>query len=341
VFVKKEIFIFLILFIWRQAFSWIDLETLSQDQKIITATQEIKFSEFPGAHNPSIIKNDQGFLLIFRYQPNPVDSPWVSYIGIVQLDAHLKAISVPALLNTRCEGSKTPSQAEDARFFSYKNRIFLIYNDNLEVTCPQRSQRRDMFIAELFDRDGHYELSLSLKLIYPPEYNQQLWQKNWTPFVYNDTLYLSYSINPHLVLIPDLKTGKCYRHQCTSFSSIWPYGPFRGSSSAILIDGEYLSFFHSGIQEASIASWPWMVWHYFIGAYTFAATPPFALTRMTKNPILAPDFYTISNRLKRVIFPGGFVIVDSSIYVAYGKDDCEIWIMTLDKEELKKALMPI
>jgi predicted GH43/DUF377 family glycosyl hydrolase len=339
--VKRLIFISWIFCFLRQSYSWIDLNALSQDQKIITAIQEIKFPEFPYAHNPSIIKNNKGFLLTFRYVPDPIDSPWVSYIGVVQLDTGLNPISAPALLNTRAEASKTPSQAEDARFFSYKNRIFLIYNDNLEVIDPTRSQRRDMFITELFDFDGNYELSIPLKLIYPPGYDQQLWQKNWTPFVYNDTLYLSYSINPHLILLPNLKTGECYKSHETSFPSTWIYGPLRGSSNAILMDGEYLSFFHSAAYDETVISWPWVVWHYFMGAYTFATTPPFSLTRMTDLPILTPDLYTISNRQKRVVFPGGFIVCGSSIYVAYGKDDCEIWMMTLDKEELKKALKPI
>jgi len=198
-----------------------------------------------------------------------------------------------------------------------------------------------MFIAELFCNDGTYELSIPLKLVYPPGYNQQFWQKNWTPFVYNNTLYLSYSMNPHLVLSPNLKTGQCDAHHHTMFSSVWPYGQMRGSSEAILVDGEYLSFFHSGLNDASIASWPRFAWHYFMGAYTFASTPPFAITRMTDRPMVSPDLYTASNRYKKVIFPGGFAVVGASIYVAYGKDDCEIWIMTLDKEELKKALKPI
>jgi predicted GH43/DUF377 family glycosyl hydrolase len=42
-----------------------------------------------------------------------------------------------------------------------------------------------------------------------------------------------------------------------------------------------------------------------------------------------------------VIFPGGFVVIDPYIYVAYGKDDHEMWIAPIDKAELKKALKPV
>jgi predicted GH43/DUF377 family glycosyl hydrolase len=337
----KWIFILQLLICCQEVFAWIDLEALLQDQKIITSIRILQFPAFPGAHNPSIVKNQQGFLLIFRYIPES-HKPWMSHIGIVQLDDDLNPLSIPALLNTREEGSKTPSQAEDARFFSYRNRLFLIYNDNLETVDPQKWwHRRDMFIAEVLCFDGHYELSVPLKLIYPEEYNMQLWQKNWTPFVYENKLYFSYSLNPHLILFPNMMTGECYAQHKTQFHSNWIFGPLRGSSEAILVDGEYLSFFHSGIYEASSISWPWIAWHYFMGAYTFSAKPPFGVTSITDKPILARNLYTSSDRQKRVIFPGGFAVVGSSIYVAYGKDDCELGVMTLDKEELKKALKPV
>ena len=78
-----------------------------------------------------------------------------------------------------------------------------------------------------------------------------------------------------------------------------------------------------------------------MGAYTFSPTPPFQITRFTPEPIVAEGFYTQSSQWKRVIFPGGFVVADPYIYVAYGKHDVEMWIATIDKAELKKALKPV
>ena len=81
--------------------------------------------------------------------------------------------------------------------------------------------------------------------------------------------------------------------------------------------------------------------HYYMGAYTFSPEPPFNIKKITTFPIIADGFYTPSDYDKRVIFPGGFVSDGEHIYIAYGKDDCEIWIATLDKEELKKNLKPV
>ena len=180
-----------------------------------------------------------------------------------------------------------------------------------------------------------------MKLYYEPHYKFQLWQKNWTPFdMVENSCWVILSI-PMSLFIRTYCTGACYPFQETQSSINWEFGTLRGSSQAVLVDGEYWSFFHSGIKASSEASYGWDLWHYFMGAYAFSATPPFAITRMTTRPIVSDGFYTPSNHEKRVIFPGGFAMMGEKIYLAYGKDDCEIWIMTMDKEELKKAMTPL
>ena len=78
-----------------------------------------------------------------------------------------------------------------------------------------------------------------------------------------------------------------------------------------------------------------------MGAYTFSAEPPFQVKRISPKPIVAEGFYSCSNAEKRVIFPGGSIVSDDKIYVVYGKDDCEIWIATLDKNALMNSLIPV
>jgi predicted GH43/DUF377 family glycosyl hydrolase len=310
-------------------------------QKLVVATKRIVLEDFPNTWNPSMIKIDEGFLMTFRYTPDQENQAWLSYIGIVVLDELFQPISKPQLLTTRLKNSLTPSQSEDARIFRYQDKIFLIYNDNFDMVNPTYSQRRDMFISELFYRDDHFSLSAPLKLVYEEKYQTQVWQKNWVPFEKDGALLLSYTLNPHEVLYANLKTGICYPCYETAAELNWNFGTLRGSTPPLLIDGEYLAFFHSGMITSSPSSWGLDLWHYFMGAYTFSAEPPFEITKMTPMPIFDESFYTPSDYYKRVIFPGGFVVSGPSIYVAYGKDDCEIWIATLDKDALKKALMPI
>jgi hypothetical protein len=268
---------------------------------VVTETRRIIFKDYPGAYNPSIFKLGERFLLTFRYADKGQEF-WISYIGIAQFTLAWEPIGAPELLNTRPLNSKTPSQSEDARIFAYRNRLFLIYNDNVDVADPQFSDRRDMFMAEICSKGSSFALSPPLKLVHPAKYPSVLWQKNWLPFEYNKQLFFIYSIDPHEILATDLFSGACYEAYETKAKFSWNYGKLRGSTPPHLFEGEYLAFFHSGKILASAASNKRDAWH--------------------------------------VIFPGGFVVCDDAIYVAYGRDDREIWIATLDKEALKKALIP-
>lgn len=315
-------------------------EELAFEQKIVIATKKIEFEDFPDAYNPSILKTPQGILMSFRYSPDRYSNPWVSYIGIVLLNDSFEPISKPQLVSTRTKNSKTQSQSEDARLFTYRGRIFLIFNDNLDVNNTYYSDRRDMHIVELFSNNNQFSVSSPLRLLYH-EKIKQIWQKNWAPFEWDKKLLISYTVNPHEILYANLQNGACYHCYESQVPLDWELGTLRESTPPQLVDGEYLAFFHSGLVTTSYASWGWDLWHYFMGAYTFAPNPPFEMTQYTPLPIVGEGFYTQSAHEKRVIFPGGFFVAEPYIYVAYGKDDYEIWIATLDKNELKKALKPV
>ncbi len=308
---------------------------------IVLSAKRIIFEEFPDAFNPSIVKMEGGYLMAFRYTPNRWIHPGLSYIGLVPLDASFTPTAKPQLLKLRPRYSKVLSQAEDPRLFTYKERVFLIYNDNREKSDPSPSDRRDMYIAEVFYDKGNYVLSAPRKLIHEEKYEKQLWQKNWLPFEYNDKILLTYSITPHEILSPNLLTGLCHKYASTDIENSWSWGQLRGSTPPILDEGEYFAFFHSSIVTSSIASFGYEMYFYFMGGYTFSATPPFQVTRMSASPIMDDSFYTPSSFFKRVVFPGGCVIHDSLIHVAYGKDDSEMWIATLDKNALKRSLIPV
>jgi predicted GH43/DUF377 family glycosyl hydrolase len=310
---------------------------LTSKEKVVIEAKQIVFNDFPGAHNPSIFEFEDHYLLSFRYIPDPEDQPWLSQIGVVLLNKAFEPISSPQLLTTRHSGDEVPPQAEDARIFSYRGRLFLIYNDCQEAIF-EYGERRDMVIAELFYEEKRFSLSLPLKLFHVEKYPYVLLQKNWVPFEYQKQLFMGYTIEPHEILKVNLLTGACHKVFESKTAFFWPWGPLRGSSAPQLVDGEYFAFFHSGIEMASNASGGWRQWHYFMGAYTFSAEPPFQIKRISKLPIVAKGFYTNSTYYKKVIFPGGFVAVGDFFYVAYSKDDQEIWIAKIDKEALRRTM---
>lgn len=310
-----------------------------QANPLVVAVTKIPLDSCPGAFNPSLFRTDQGIVLTFRYCPDRL-MQWISYIGLVLLDENLQPISEPELLNTTPENSSIPSQAEDARIFSYKGDLHVIFTGNRDTLNPTAQQRRDMFIAKMSYVDGHFTLAKPLKLYHQQMYFRRTWQKNWTPFEWNDRLFMIYTINPHEILSINPLSGECLPLFRT-FSPIgWSWGELRGGTPAMLIDDEYLAFFHSSIFMSSPASNNVSMYHYYMGAYNFAAEPPFKITKMTTSPIMHKDFHTQSFCEKRVVFPGGYIVSGPYFQVAYGKDDHEVWIATIDREELKKALKP-
>ena len=335
---KIKLTALLLLLSFQQALLGLSVDLLPLFDQLVIANTQIRLKDFPRAHNPSLIKTDQGLLLVFRYVPEPSQG-WISQIGAVFLNDTLQPVSNPQILNTR-PSSTIPSQSEDARIFSCQGNLYLIFNDNNEIDHPKGRARRDMFLAKLTYAHGHFSLSEPLKLMHEKKYQTVLIQKNWSPFVWRDQILLSYFLNPHEVLKPDLAQGICHTFYETTTPFNWKWGQLRGGTAAQLVDGEYLGFFHSSIYMCSQASSGKENIHYFMGAYTFSPDPPFGITKMTPYPIARKDFYNPSPRDKKVIFPGGFAVCDSYIHLAYGKDDCEIWIATLDKNILNKVLLP-
>lgn len=307
---------------------------------IVEETKKIYLEEFPDAWNPSIIKTDFGFLMTFRHCLAPV-TPWVSYVGIVKLDDDFNPISTPVLLNTREDGDITPSQAEDARIFAFRNKLFVIYNDNREVVNPSLKQRRDMYIAELQETDEGFRLLTPLKITHSEKYHAVTWQKNWVPFEWNHELLLDYLRKPHEILNCDLSSGLSSPIFETTSKIKWDFGMIRGGTPALLVDGEYLAFFHSPIITKTSASNNVSMYHYYMGAYTFSSAPPFQITKISRSPIIGENFYTESSYDKRIIYPGGFTVGEKEFYVAYGKDDSEIWIATINKQKLMNSLKKI
>ena len=85
--------------------------------------------------------------------------------------------------------------------------------------------------------------------------------------------------------------------------------------------------------------------HYFMGAYTFSANPPFKITRISREPIIGKNFYHGTSyktwKPLHVVFPGGFVESDGYIWILYGRQDHEIWVAKLDKQKLFDGLIPV
>ena len=332
----------------------IDLEEKTSD--FVLETKQIHIPGFPHAFNPSIIRFQDRFLMIFRtgsYQ-NAENSEFLLTVlpesrasrtdemGLVFLDSHFEPEGPVHLVDIEHFHGLRAFHSQDPRLVEAGGHLYIVYSNMLnDTSIPLRR----VFVSELFFDGNHFSFG-------KPEYLEHFEtdaarrvEKNWPPFDYEGKLLISYTIVPHRVFYPILGTGVCQTIACTNSSPVWGFGDIRGGTPALLDNGEYLAFFHSSKQTASMQSDGKKMMHYFIGAYTFSKNPPFALTRMSQEPIVGKNFYNgpahKTWKPLRVIFPAGFVSDDRFIWLSYGRQDHEIWIAKLDKKGLFKSLVPV
>jgi predicted GH43/DUF377 family glycosyl hydrolase len=324
---------------------FLDFEDKASD--FVLEVKKLTIPGFPNAFNPSIIRWGRNFLLNFRIIPNRSQS-FTSYMGVVILDENFDPTSEPQLLDTRAPDASSPSRCEDGRLIYVGDTLYLVYSDNMEPKISKGGFR--IYIAKLeFDGERFHLKDPECLTQYDGE-SRDLREKNWVPFDYRGNLFLGYSLVPHLIFRPLLMgTGACETISCTIGSFIWSWGILRGGTSALLgaaQNGEYLAFFHSSKKIASAHSDGQNVLHYFMGAYTFSAEPPFSITRVSSKPIIGKNFYNGPIYKPfwhpvRVVFPGGYVFDDRFIWIVYGRQDHEAWVAKLDRAKLLESLVPI
>jgi len=336
-----------------------DLENVFGHDAVIS-TKRILIPQFPYAFNPSLVKWKNKLLLSFRagkeyvyedeiplpsehtFEYDFVDKYSPNRMVLVLLDADLNPCSAPQILDVPNYNSTYRQQ--DPRLIVVGERLFIVYSEIVRGISIDYTRR--MCVGEIFEDKGYFYTKNVETLLEFEGAKENVWEKNWAPFDYEGELLLTYSLNPHKILRPMLGSHVCYTLACTQTSLDWKWGTLRGGTQAIQIsDQEYLGIFHSSTVMASAHSDGKKRQHYFMGAYTFAAHPPFALTRISPTPIVGPDFYH-GKAYKTwkplvVVFPGGLVDNDPYLLVAYGRQDHEMWIATFDKDALLSSLIPV
>lgn len=310
-------------------------------QNFVLDVKKIEIEEYPESFNPSILQWNNSLLLSFRIR-NPKANT-TNEIGLIFLNEEFEPISKAYVLEMRLPPRSRPAKEQDPRLFCLDDRLYMIYSAILDQ--PTEKESRRVHIAQIhWDGECFYVDETQSIEKYPGQ-NPLRWEKNWVPFIYENELLLAYSQIPHRILRPALRTDTCTAF-CSSISLIqWAWGVLRGGTQAFLVDGEYLSFFHSSINMASVQSQGKIMQHYFMGAYTFSASPPFEITRISKEPIVGKNFYNgpIYKTWKplRVVFPGGFAFDNRYVWVVYGRQDHELWVVKLDKQGLFNSLIPV
>jgi len=315
-----------------------DLTHLKQD--FVLETKRIKLPEFPDAFNPSIVRWQGNLLMSFRtYDP---ETHSTDLIGFVWLDDNFNPISTPTLLVREDELTAEISEAKDPRLLVVGHDLLMIYSNLYPFDTP--ISRMMVGKVEILD-DGSFKISSPSSLIqYDGEIPQRK-EKNWVPFAYHNMLVLAYSIQPHRLLIPLPGSDRCISLASSIGTIKWEWGNLMGGTPAIRVDDFYLSFFHTNKAMASVQSHGQVMNHYFMGAYTFEGQYPFAVTGISHHPIVAKTFYEgpmyTTWKPLRVIFPSGLIVEGNDIWVSYGRQDHEMWVVKFDKAKLLASLKPV
>lgn len=320
----------------------IDLEDGAQD--FVLENKKIDIPGYSVPFNPSIIRWRGKLLLSFRIIPD-IANTYNGEIGLVFLNEDFEAISDPQLICLRDEYAIAPCRAEDARLITIDDRLFMVYDDNAEVKLSKGGFR--LYLTELY-YDGEHFIADNMECLtqYEGE-SREIREKAWVPFNYQDKLLLAYSILPHKIFYPRWDgSGICDTVALSQGANKWDWGILRGGTPGFLENNEYLAFFHSSKNIATVHSNGDSILHYFMGAYTFSKDPPFAITAMSPEPIVGKNFYhgiSYKGYWKPVccIFPCGYVSDENFIWIAYGRDDHECWIAKIDKPKLLQSLVPV
>jgi predicted GH43/DUF377 family glycosyl hydrolase len=351
-----------------------DIEEEMLDNFVLETTQ-IHIPGFPYAFNPSITRWKGSLLLSFRAgkeystpdypddeeeieedhegQKNydyyetffcdvrDLDSYSPNRIGLVWLDENFNLVSTPQLLDIPNENATYRQQ--DPRLIVIDEQLYIVFSDVTKGKYIHDTRRS--FLAELSYEKGFFKVKRKEGCLDFEGEIDRRWEKNWSPFDYAGNLLLIYSITPHRILYPLLSSRTCVT-VASSYSDIdWQWGELRGGTPALIENDQYLSFFHSSKVMDSVQSNGKRMQHYFMGAYTFSKSPPFAVQQISPKPIVGKNFYNGPSyqtwKPLRVIFPGGFISDEKFIWIAYGRQDHEIWITKIDKAGLFNSLIPV
>jgi len=313
------------------------------DTEMIKRVKKIKIRDVFAPYNGALIEKKDGYWLLFRYDNirqmyfNKIDSN----VGCVELDQYLKQTNSDFFtIETNSNSS------EDPRILKMGEDFLVVFNDLFSA----ENGRRGMHIGKInFEQKRADNVSpLDLKIATT--------EKNWSPFVYQDSngessICFEYQVShPRQILylenLFDPKKQEIYQQAASLASIPWEkkWGMPAGGTPARLVDGEYLAFFHSKFRDKAGILW------YVLGAYTFEAQAPFRIAKVSPYPILFEGIYdneylNTAEPTKCVIFPGSYAIKEHDgktlIQLACGENDSSVKVITFDKKELLESLVQI
>lgn len=267
--------------------------------------------------NPSILSDASGIMvrtinqkLDINYRPSPI---WplktINYWLDLTEKKCLKKLEQP---NMPFE-SLLWKNWEDIRVFYWKNEIYLLFTT--------------------YEADEYNIGAMGLApLTRPSEYvilrghEDYFTQKNWSPLIFNNTLYFIYSWHPFIVL----KYSEKDKPNCQRVKSIENSGGrncWKGSTPCLILDelsteskSVYLTLVHESKFPYYKSRFVLLSYHHEIG---------FEIQKWSKA------FYFKKYRIE---FPAGLARENDILTISFGFEDCECWLAKLSLKAVLKFL---
>lgn len=209
------------------------------------------------ATNPSIIKTEEGYAVICKtvnYTQKraeiytPIDPSIKNIYGNVKTKSILlnytkdfNLISQDEIIDNLSKKQRVSMESgicdiEDCRIFA---------TDPLQFTCTvfDMTTESRVQIASCRATDTSISSSLDLEeltLLKGPDSTRV--EKNWLPFIQNNTLHVIYSYDPFIIYSVDENTGAT--KESVKYSPDYDFSSFRGSAGPIPFDDGYLAVVH-------------------------------------------------------------------------------------------------
>jgi len=284
--------------------------------------------------NPALLKKDDTFYLFtrrYRYPNGSGKLPMTNDLAIWRLTKHLAPVE---LIVPEPPNRYPKEQWEDPRVIDHGGAIHVAFATWVHMRgwtirqslCKLSADWRRFTVAQEPLYGGNA----------PTPERATRHEKNWLWFIHEGQWHCVYMSNPFTVLKigPNGHVSKAWKGPQLPLP--WSHGEPRGGTTPIRVGQEYVTFFHSSLP------WTTQQRRYYMGALTFEAAPPFAIKRITLEPLLAgsdKDARVLGGPL--VIFPCGSDLSAREWLVTFGVNDEQCGWVKIPQGELDKLLVPI
>ncbi|MBV8883969.1 MAG: hypothetical protein JO235_08195 [Chroococcidiopsidaceae cyanobacterium CP_BM_RX_35] len=294
--------------------------------------------------NPSLVCYQGRHLLYYRYTPQPGGVH--TCIAFVELNSSFQPVSHHCHIHLPKVTDRILT-IDDPRAFVWRDELWLLH---IQAARYQHSQQCRWSTAIVLAR---VNLAGQVIQVYVPTYGRNnnyavadappAFEKNWTPVVVEDELYIIYEIHPLSVLKFQPKQQAlipvCYK----SWNNHYPTYLSGGTPLICWHDSEYIGLFHTYVKLSNKQRL------YSMGFYT-VDVKQWCVNHISSQPILTAwhdnrknlgwrEEFSQGNPL--VVFPSGIIECGEAWAVSFGWNDCRCYIQLYEKNVVFASLISV